>query len=418
MDSFVSLLLIFIRIQERMFFFPGSTTKVMREFVSLLALICGLVVITLTRRDVKNWVLNTDEMSRLLLSSNRLDLDNIGVRKSTGLGKDFDVFAHILGVQTVKSGRNASHLITQGNMVLMLEHLTSTRPGQRVVFVPNQELINDKDEQVLLKDPAIMCVLCKSHYAFSIFENFRMKHKCKWYVERFVFPPIVYKPYVSEPKDRKIVLHPAGKSWMKHTSVVLRAWQNNPDWPTLIVSCAHSCATRHSATLKAAKADNIHIHSFLSKDDITRLQKHAGYVILPSACEGFGHSIYEACANGNLLISSNIPPINERLQDGRNCILINPNKRSPLGHKDGFKWTQPLSKAFGEAGSACFYISVEETEKAVEHAIRMNNEEYSRIRHQAFEDWKEHVGTGLVSTESALVRTGFNSILTKCHHSG
>lgn len=394
----------------------------MREFVAITTILCFALVILLTKRKVvtKKLSLNTDDTFRLFQPTNRLNLDSIGVRSSTGLGKDFDVFAHILGTDTVRAGNNASHLIAQGNMVLMLEHLTSVPYGQRVVFVPNQELLNDEDEVALLTDPAIVCVLCKSHHAASIFENFRFKHECSWFVDRFTFPPIVYTPYASDPKDRSVVLHPAGKSWMKHTSVVLRTWMKHPKWPMLIVSCAEDCALTHRTELEAAakKASNIRVHDFFTKEEMTTFQKHAGYVILPSACEGFGHSIFEACANGNLLISSNIPPMNESLQNGKNCILIDPSTRHPLGQEDGFEWARSLSKAFGESGSVCFEISVEETEKAVERAIRMSAEEYNLIRYHAFEDWKEHVSTGLVSTEDALVRLGFHSRLTKCYHSG
>ena len=40
-------------------------------------------------------------------------------------------------------------------------------------------------------------------------------------------------------------------------------------------------------------AANILIYDFFDKEQFAKIQKHAG-CMFPSACEGFGHSLYEA----------------------------------------------------------------------------------------------------------------------------
>ena len=339
-------------------------------------------------------------------------------RSNTGLGKDIDVFmSELKESEYTPIYDNNSHAIKQGNDIILLEHI----PGEfsnnlgKVVFVPNQELLSETDERLLLRPGFIDRVLCKSTYAYEIFKKFRNTHRCEWQLDVFTFPPLLNTRFFTQPKDRSIYFHPAGASWMKHTSKVVEAWLKNPHWPMLIVTCKGSCASRHrEALLKIKDASNIKWYGFLPTSEMKSLQMHAGVVIMPSACEGFGHSIYETMENGNLLIATDIPPINENLVDGENSLLIPQISAEALGDpRAKFEWIHKFSKYAGQAGSACFDISIEGIEKAVERSLKLSDEEYSKIRLNAVKKVYQLATDGKESMEAALQRAGF--VLNKKH---
>ena len=332
-------------------------------------------------------------------------------RSNTGLGKDIDVYLSELKEAEYDKWDNQSHVIIQGNNIILLEHIPSGLSNHvgNIIFIPNQELVHEADEKLLLQPGYVDRVLCKSTYAYEIFEKFRDNHRCTWQLEIFAFPPILTTQFFTQPKDRRIYFHPAGKSWMKHTSKVLEAWLKNPQWPMLIFTCKNNCMYKHRETLlKIQDVPNITAHGFLSSSDMKSLQMHAGVVIMPSACEGFGHSIYETMENGNLLISSDIPPINENLVDGVNSLLISPTSAEILGDPTGkFKWLHDRSAYAGQAGSACFDISIEGIEKAVERSLKLSDEEYDKIRLNAVKKVYQLAVDGKESTKAALQRSGF-----------
>ena len=350
------------------------------------------------------------------------------IRQNTGLGKDFDVYMHLIPEKSVPfSSYKRRNDIKQGAKVLVLEHLVDGYSDNTmvdgysdnttemretdidIVFVPNQELLDKTDVFALTTDTRVKFVLCKSRYAASIFQTFKQKHECAWQVVCFKFPPIVREPLYSFGKDRKVVFHPAGRSWMKNTSSVVEAWSRHPEWPQLFVTCDQDCLVNHSESLSRARScKNVYISTFLPTDDMLRLQRHAGYTILPSACEGFGHGIYEAMANASLLISSDVPPMNEHLEHMRNSILAKPSQTVYIGYSDScFEWTKHLASDFGDAGSACYLVTPESVEVAVAAAIALDDQTYTRIRETAVNDWSRMMSEGLLSTRVALEKAGF-----------
>ena len=388
-------------------------------------LIMILVILYIHKQKFKNHFWNTWEEPKtftILNSFNKLPVTHNNIRKSTGLGKDFDVYLHILGQDTHIEekcymnnwNRTCIWCLQQQSTLLCIEHLPAKNIGKditRLVFIPNQELVTVSDEYVLIHSPILEYILCKNNYTFNIFNSFKRKHNCKWSVIEFNFPPIVKQPFLEYGKNRHIFLHSAGKSWMKNTSLVIETWREHPEWPFLVVSCADECLKRHTT---GEDTSNIIIYDFLNSNQINKLQKHAGYSICPSACEGFGHSLYEAMANGNVLITGDIPPINEYIND-KNAIVINAYKEHLLGHKsENMKFVESLSSEIGESGSACFEFRKIDLEFAIQNAINMTDSEYVSLQNNAFNDWKHFVKQGLHSTESALNAAGFTSNLKTC----
>ena len=328
-------------------------------------------------------------------------------RPYTGLGKDIDTYLSVL-----PRGRyveRPTHFIIQGDKMLALEHLPPAQGSRHTVFVPNQELLAGSDERALLEPGRVNLVLCRSRYARRIFERFRSMHGCTWNVDSFVFPPIFTTRFFDRSKDRGVYFHPAGASWMKHTTRVIEAWLLHPEWPLLVVTCKGPCYSNHkSAVHQAISAPNITVYDFLSDTDMRKMQAFSGVVILPSACEGYGHSIYEALENGNLLIASDVPPINENLTHGHNSLLVSPTSTEFIGSSRGkFSWIKDLSKYGGVAGSACFDVAVPDIEAVVELSLDLSKQEYDSIRLRAVHDVHALADKGKESMRSALRRAGF-----------
>lgn len=352
---------------------------------------------------------------KLQISSDYNTIKQNQIRPYTGMGKDIDVYMSVLDnkdQKVVHKEINDKHVLTQGNRVISIEHIQILHPDQITIFIPNQELVDKDDEKKLLAPNVVQHVLCKSQYARGIFERLKKDHQCTWTVDSFQFPPVLRKRYYDEPKDRNVYLHPAGASWMKHTDTVIRAWLQNPDWPQLIITCRGWCIDNHKNMLqKISKnnAGNIKVYNLLSTDDLSTLQKHAGVLITPSACEGFGHCVYEAMENGNLLITSDIPPLNEVLIDGKNSILIPPTASHSIGDsKSKFKWLRGLSKRVGKAGSSCFDISVDGIEGAVNRSLKLSDLDYNKLRLNAVQTVHQLARDGQESLKSTFKKVGLN----------
>jgi glycosyltransferase involved in cell wall biosynthesis len=345
------------------------------------------------------------------------------IRPNTGLGKDFDVYLNLLDGQAAVSSQmtETRNELMLGRNILALEHLMSERgvPNDltlyngyprfcTIAFVPNQELMEEQDAKALRTDTRVKFVMCKSRYAASIFENFKVRYVCPWRVIEFKFPPLVFDPLYKFPKNRNVVFHPAGKSWMKSTTSVIKAWSRHPEWPPLVVTCDGHCVYNHRVGLQIAQdCKNVIVEKFLENQKFKLLQRHAGYVIVPSSCEGFGHSVYEAMANGSLLIGADVPPVNENLTHMRNSILAKSTGVNYIGHQGMPEWLNGLSRDIGDAGSGCYKISSESIETAVLKALSLDEQEYQRIRQTALIDWQDMVSSGIVSTRNALSQAGF-----------
>lgn len=97
-------------------------------------------------------------------------------------------------------------------------------------------------------------------------------------------------------------LHIAGKSTLKGTKQVIAAWKK--EFPKLTIVDA---VGRYSIN-----SDNInYIVGYLPENELIRLQQNILYHIQCSEIEGYGHVLGESNSTGNLLITTNAPPMNE-----------------------------------------------------------------------------------------------------------
>jgi glycosyltransferase involved in cell wall biosynthesis len=66
------------------------------------------------------------------------------------------------------------------------------------------------------------------------------------------------------------------------------------------------------------------------RKDVVRVLAAMDVFVLPSLSEGCPFSLLEAMAAGKTIIASNIPSIKEIVEDGKEAILIDPNKSEML----------------------------------------------------------------------------------------
>lgn len=354
------------------------------------------------------YVIRATPQSTALRVSYVNTVEPINVMPRTGLRKDMDVYSHFLGTAPIVccNLQKDCYCFRQGNLVLMLEHLVHTNGEDIVVFIPNQELLDNEDEFHLKHSANIRHVLCKTKYAADIMSTFRDRFDRPWSVLQFTFPPLVHDGKASIPKCRQLCFHPAGKSWMKNTSSVLSTWARHPGWPMLVVTCSAGCEKQHDVK-KFTAASNILVVDFLESSQMDLLQSQAGYVVLPSACEGFGHSLYEAVGNASLVITTDAPPMNEFFTS-TNSVLVDVAHENRLGDPAGMKYTRDLSSEFGSSGSACFGICEASLQDALVKAFAMSDTQFDAVRETAIVDWERKCESGMLSTKSALIHAGFS----------
>ncbi len=170
-------------------------------------------------------------------------------------------------------------------------------------FMPNAEFCLASEEELKQFD----LILCKTQESVRIFEPL-----ANTYFLGFTTIDH-YEPRMSKRKDFTQFLHVAGKSRMKGTRAVVDAWNNNPDFPELVL-------LRHFSS-DSPTGENIDLISRrISSKNLLKLQNKSGFHVCPSKTEGFGHSLIEAMSVGSILITTDAPPMNEFIKDKR-CLV-------------------------------------------------------------------------------------------------
>ena len=309
-------------------------------------------------------------------------------------------------------------VLRQDHRYLCMEHMELQLPaGADIVFVPNQELLGAKDIDALIdarQHAKRTTVLCKTKHAMDVFHNMaeldaRLRHVN---VEYAPFPHVA-GPGARPPSitSRRCFLHAAGKSWMKNTKPVLDAWYAHPEWPPLVVTCGASCMRpwRNDgiSMFKYLRCSNIFAAWQPLPYDILRdVQQCAGFLIMPSACEGFGYVLHEAHLHGNVLVTIDAPPMNESCTNGNDCILI-PHHESIPTHEYNFAW---MSKLASKAGAACFTVTADSVAAAVQQCLSMSRQEHADMVRRSYHAWCARHTARWHAWRSALHKLGWRVV--------
>lgn len=141
-------------------------------------------------------------------------------------------------------------------------------------------------------------VLVKTNHAVPIFEEIG-------------FPTVEYTGFTGidqfDPHIERVneFVHIAGNSAFKGTLAILKAWQKNPQWPTLHIFV-------NNPKFQPDKTPNIKItNTYVTDEEIKVAQNKYRFSIQPSEAEGFGHCIVEPLSCNNVVLTVDAPPMNE-----------------------------------------------------------------------------------------------------------
>ena len=181
----------------------------------------------------------------------------------------------------------------RADLNIFLEVIEFTPQNRPDVHVPFERLRALAPRQFLVPDPEwfyphwpLDCwdrVLCKTHDATRIFRGL-VGDRCEYlgWQARDVYDPSV-------PRQRAF-LHVAGKSRAKNTPAVLDGAKRAGVRVTVI-------AQGHQPRVTDA--------------ELAQLQNAHTFCLLPSAYEGYGHSLHEAYACGQVVLTTDAAPMNE-----------------------------------------------------------------------------------------------------------
>ncbi|KAG7377145.1 hypothetical protein PHYPSEUDO_012080 [Phytophthora pseudosyringae] len=135
--------------------------------------------------------------------------------------------------------------------------------------------------------------------------------------------------YAVAPKDFSDIkfLHTAGTSSAKGTREVLECWTYTAGLPPLDVYIDRKPFYRlfpASYKLKIARSlspVNIHL-GMMNRMNYSKLLADASFVVNPSYSEGYGHIINQARASGAVIITSDVPPMNEMISANETGVLV------------------------------------------------------------------------------------------------
>ncbi|CAI5736146.1 unnamed protein product [Hyaloperonospora brassicae] len=164
------------------------------------------------------------------------------------------------------------------------------------------------------------------------------------------------------PKDFATIklVHTAGTSASKGTRELVECWVHEPDLPPLDVYIDSGPFNR--LIKKDLKASMQHSRSPLNltvgmveRSAFAKLTAEAAFHMCPSISEGYGHYINQARAAGAVVITTDLPPMNELISSGETGFLIpvkrRANSRQLMGGeykgKHGLKGVSGLLGSFG-----------------------------------------------------------------------
>lgn len=218
-------------------------------------------------------------------------------------------------------------------------------------FLPHQEWLGDESRTLL---PRIDHVLCKTRYAVGIFGELSRSAIFTGFTTTDRFDPSV-------PKDYGACVHIGGSSLQKGSATVNRVWKRHPEWPLLHLHWYESTARPEGAANIAVE------RCFVSERELTLLQNRCGIHLCPSEAEGFGHYLAEAMSSAAVVLTTDGPPMNEFIQNGRG-VLVGYGRSAP------------------QAAGMNFYVDDEKLARAVGQVLGMSDQE-RRLMGQKAREW-------------------------------
>lgn len=253
----------------------------------------------------------------------------------------------VIGLQQTWRRFQPSRRKAAVDLNLMLEHVWPEFLSQARgnILVPNPEWFDRHDLRFLKRADIVWA---KTHQTDLIFRRLGLATQFIGFDSEDRYDPAV--------RRERRCFHLAGKSMMKGTDRLLRAWAQQPHWPTLTV-IQHS-ASMHAPEISAANIDRR--VGYLDDAQLRHEQNACMFHLCPSLTEGWGHYIVEALGVGAVPITVDAPPMNELVTAERGLLM--PYERTG---------TQRLAQTH--------YFSTTGLQSAMERVIAMSDEEWARL---------------------------------------
>jgi len=170
-------------------------------------------------------------------------------------------------------------------------------------LVPNSEWWSPINDQFL---PRMTKILCKTRDCERIWRN-KLAGDRPERVEYVGFEARDLYDSTVERENR--FLHVAGESEFKNTEAVIDAWKKI-SWS--LKPLPLTLVTRQPKYQElASNVDGVTVIDKAPDSELKRLMNSHRFHVLPSAYEGFGHSLHEGVGCGALVITTAAPPMNE-----------------------------------------------------------------------------------------------------------
>ncbi len=218
--------------------------------------------------------------------------------------------------------------------------------ARRNFFFPNQEIAAGNDHDPRGK---IDVVLAKTRHAEQIYAQWGKTHFVGF---------TSHDRYLDVPRE-PFVFHMTSKSNVKGSERIFAAWKNHADLPKLV-----ALVNPMYAHLVEPLPHVEWITQFLPDEELRVLQNRALVHLFPSGAEGFGHVIAEGLSTGNLVITTDGPPMNELVTEERGVLC---------------PWENTIRLGFGQG----FFCSPEAIAQTVRRTFALPEEEKLRRRHSA-----------------------------------
>jgi len=208
-------------------------------------------------------------------------------------------------------------------------------PCRTTWMMINQEMLRT-DEPL----DTVNVFLCKTRYAEGLIKKYISANNLK--------SKAIYTAHTSRDlgltqprsKDYRLAVHFAGKSWLKGTYRLIKAWVRTDPQAELVVTCRDYCLDSDKLKkflsyyftltsggggveeIYSTPRTKIRLIKFLPTDQLDELQSRAGIWLCPSEVEGYGHYINEGRSAGAVVVTTNYPPMNELVSE-KDGFLVN-----------------------------------------------------------------------------------------------
>jgi hypothetical protein len=241
-------------------------------------------------------------------------------------------------------------------------------------FMVNHELFyqSEKDRSSI---SSIDVALCRTHVGSEWAQKVKSEQNFKYEVRETKFTTFFTELNIT--KHWHVILHSAGEHHWKQTDAVIKAWQSHPNLPLIIITCTNQCLKNIEPILKKdGYPKNMHFHKkMLEYDEFVLTKNKIGMHLCPSIVEGYGHYINEARKVKSLVITTNMAPMNE-LIDNTCGVLID---CSSYGTKKN--------------GAPLCFVTDEEIYRGVMKAVNLTIDERKALANIAYSRYLEDTHT-------------------------